>query len=380
MNRRLRLCSLMLVLLVLPRPAMAAEDDVLGWQRHATAHVLLYTIPGTAGARDVERIGENLEQLYARVIAPLRLPPITIVYPLYLSVEQFRQEWWKFAALGYGDHVHAWGAVYQGDPVHLTPYEITRATVTHAFPQAIVMLRWGLADALGDRATGIDSHGHMRALQAAGQRIPPLREIVAPYDFGDRLPLSYPMAVSFVAYLLETYGPERVATFVDRVAYRHFDFPELFQAHFGTSLDTVEVGWRQRLAASSAPPVDVQTYFAVARFVYRVALAGAPTRLLLEPQGAEVVTEAFRASLPLRRLDLRTAAQHLEAARRADEAAERHQRVTTTTARGVIAAVAVIPIFLAILLLLWPSLRARWYQARRRKAATKKLASKISSQ
>lgn len=379
MNRRLCVCSLLL-LLVPPRPAVAAEDDVRGWQRHATPHVLLYTVPDTAGAEDVAQIGERLEHLYIRVIAPLRLRAMVIVYPLYPSVGQFRQEWWKFAALGYGDHVHAWGAVYRGDPTDLTPYEIMRAAVTHAFPQAIPLLRWGLADALGDRAAGVDSHRHVRALQAAGQRIPPLRDIVAPFDFGDHLPLSYPVAVSFASYLLETYGPERVATFVDRVGYRYFDFLELLQAHFGTSLDAVEAGWRGRVAMSSPAAIDVPTYFAVARFVYRVTLASTPSRLLLEPQGGEVATEAFRATLPLRRLDLGAASQHLVAAQRADEAAERRQRVTTTSARGVIAAVAVIPILLAIVLLFWPSLRAWRYGAQRRKATGKRLTSKASSQ
>jgi len=371
----LRLCSLLLTLLLFPRPVTAAENEVPGWQLHATAHVLLYTVPGTPAGREAEQLSRDLEDLYMQVIAPLRLPPVRIVYPLYPSVERFRQEWWRFQALGYGDAVHAWGAVYQGDPTHLTPYELTRSLVSHAFPQAIPLLRWGLADALGDRAAGIDSHQHIRALQAAGQRIPLVREVMAPSDFGDRLPLSYPMAVSFVRYLLETYGSAVVATFVDRVSYRYFEFSELFEAHFETSLEAAEDGWHRRITAASAAPIDVPSYFAAARFVYRVSLAGTPARLLLEPQGAEVVTEALRASQPLRQLDLRAAMQHLEAARRAEERAERRGRRTTLTARGVIAAVAIIPILMAIGLLLWPSVRARRYRAARRKAQAKRIAS-----
>lgn len=356
-----RVCSVLCALAVLDVAALSLHaQPVQGWRLHSTPHFLLYTVQGTPGARDVGRIAEQLEHLHAQVLAPLRLPPTQIIYPLYPSVEQFRTDWWQFATLGYGDLVHAWGTVYEGDPEALTPYGVTRAAASHAFPRAIPFLRWGLGDALGDRAAGVNPHRHLRALVTAGGGLPEITSIVAPADFGQALPASYPVAVSFMAFLIESYGPERTASFVDRVAYRYYDVEELFGLHFGAPLAAAEQTWRERIAAAGrVDALDLPAYFAATRFVYRTSLAGNPGRLLLEPQGAVVVTEAFRAALPLRRLQLRTALKHVETGRRADERAEHRQRRTTSTVRGILGALVVAPIVLAVGWLIWPGVRAR---------------------
>ena len=352
---------------------VARAQEVQGWRLHQTPHFLLYTVDGSPGARDLPRVAEQLERLHTQVLNPLRLPPAQIIYPLYPSVDRFRADWWLFATLGHGDLVHGWGAVYDGDLDTLTPYGVTRAAVTHAFPRAIPFLRWGLGDALADRAAGADPHQHLRALAAAGQPLPDLPALLAPSDFGRALPVSYPVAVSFAAFLLETYGPARVADFVERVAYRYFDFGESFPAEFGTSLAAAEREWRRHVASDArSDRLDLPAYFAVTRFIYRTSLAGSPARLMLEPQGAVVVTEAFRAALPLRRLDVRTAQAHLETAERADEQAERRQRLTTGTVRALIGALVVSPILLAVGWLLWPTVRAHVADSRRRKAVARR--------
>lgn len=336
-----------------------AAQDVAGWRLHRTSHFLLYTVDGSPGARDVDGIAARLEQIHALVLAPLGLPPVEIIYPLYPSAEQFQRDWWKFAAQGYGDLVHGWGLVYDGDPATIEPYEVTRAVVTHAFPRAIPLLRWGLADALSDRAAGVNAHRHVRALTEAGQQLPGLRAIIAPSDFGQALPESYPMAVSFVAYLLDAYGLSRTAEFVDRASYRYFDFPELFATHFGTPFTSAEAAWRQRVTTAPAPgPLDLRSYFSATRFVYRTSLAGSPARLLLGPRGAVIVTEAFRTAVPLRRLDLGKAVAHVEAAERAAAEAERKHYLTTTAVRALIGLLVVTPILLAVGWLLWPTIRA----------------------
>lgn len=353
-------------LLCLGIAGAAAAQPVEGWRLHATSHFALYVVEGTAGARDAAQVGAQLEHLYAQVLAPLRMPPATIIVPLYPSARRFHADWWQFATLGHGDLVHAWGDVYEGGG-SIPPYMVTRAAVADAYPRAIPLLRWGFGDALGDRAAGVDSHRHVRALLASGRAVPEILSIVAPSDFGDALPVSYPVAVSFMAFLLDTYGPARTAAFVNRVEFRYYEFSELFEAAFGAPLSAAEAAWRRQVNAAGAPPLDLSTYLAVTRFVYRTTLAGSPSRLMLEPQGAVVVTEAMAAVLPLRRLDLETAAARMAAAERADEEAERRQRLTTGTARGAIAALVVAPILFAVGWLIWPAVRARLADAKRRK-------------
>ncbi|HET6947936.1 MAG TPA: hypothetical protein VFJ45_09015 [bacterium] len=346
-------------------PSGSAAQAVEGWQLHATPHFLVYTLAGTRGARDVEQVKADLELVYRNVIAPLGLPSSRLVYPLYPTLERFRSDWWYFATMGYGDVVHAWGTIYVGDNRALTPYTVTRAVISDAFPRAIPLLRWGLGEALGDGAAGVDSHAHLNAV-AARLEVPPLREMLGPSEFGDRLPVSYPTAVSFVAFLLERYGLEKTAGFVDRVDFRYFDFPDLFGAHFGESLSEVERAWRARVSASGVPrAIDGGTYLEASRFVYRVTLAGNPGRRMLLPDGPAVVSEAFAAVDPLRRLNLDAVRAHMERARQATERAERAERRTERGLRGIVYVVVLTPILFALAWLFWPAVRGRLGRGRR---------------
>lgn len=352
--------------------APAAAQDVSGWRLTETAHVLLYTIDGTAGARDGPRVAAALEEVAGSIIAALPRSPVRIVYPLYPTVERFGEDWWRFATLSHGDLVHAWGAVYAGDAPLISPYEVTRALVLSAFPGGLAFLRWGVADALGDRAAGVDAHRHVRALEAAGQALPRPEEILASSDFGDALPFSYPVAVSFVAFLMETYGMPRTVVFVDRVSFRYYEFPALFAAHFGVSLDDAVRAWKARTAAAPVSRIDVRSYARAAQFVYRIGLARTPSRIMLESYGAEIVTEAFRATVALRRLDVDAAMRHLDVAQGVEERAERRSRLRTGAVRGLLALLVVTPVLLAIGWLVWPSVRGRIADARRRKAVGRK--------
>ena len=355
---------LLSVLLVAGRPSTVTAQDVPGWRLHETAHYLIYTVDGTPGARDVEQVKADLELVHREVLTPLRLPPTKLVYPLYPSLELFARDWWHFATLGYGDIVHAWGTIYTGDSRELTPYTITRSAVADAFPRAIPLLRWGLGEALGDRAAGVDAHAHLKAISVSGGQAPILRSILAPSDFGNALPASYPAAVSFMAFLMERYGLLETSRFADLVSYQYFDFDTLFVRHFAESVDTVEVAWRERVARTPAQAVDLTAYLGANRFIYRITLAGNPGRRMLLPDGPVVVTEAFRAVEQLRRLDLDAVERRMQAAQRATAAAERGEHRTELTLRSIIYAVVAAPLLLAVGWLLWPSVRG-WLGERR---------------
>lgn len=340
-------------------PGAAAQAPAFeAWRLHETPHFQFYVLPGTPGARDIAQISADLELVYAEVIAPLGLPPTHLVYPLYPSLERFGQDWWHFATLGYGDVVHAWGTIYTGDNRALNAYTLTRAVISDAFPRAIPLLRWGLGEALGDRAAGVDPYAHLTAAAPEGR--PAVTAILAPTDFGDRLPMSYPTAVSFMGFLLERYGLPRTAAFTERVTFRYFDFADLFLAHFGESLGEVESAWQARVAAAEArAPVDAGLYAEATRFVYRVTLAGNPGRRMLLPDGPVVVSEALAAVDPLRRLNLAAVRGHMERARRASERAARSERRTERGLRAIVYLMVLTPILFAVGWLLWPAIRAR---------------------
>jgi len=340
-------------------PAAPAQS-VPGWRLHETPHFLIYAVDGTRASRDIEQIKADLELIHMEVIAPLDLPPSRLIYPLYASLEVFRRDWWHFATLGYGDVVHGWGTTYTGDSREITPYTLTRVVVSDAFPRAIPLLRWGLGEALGDSFAGVDANGHLKAAVDAGLVIPALRDILAPSDFGNALPLSYPTAVSFMAFLIERYGFARTASFVERVDYRYFDFENLFIMHFHARLAEVERAWQVRISSATVTGrIDSSTYLAANSFIYRVTLAGNPGRQMLLPDGPVVVSEAFAAVEPLRRLNLERVRTRMETAARASRRAEQQEQRTETTLRGIVYVVVLTPILLAVAWLLWPSLRAR---------------------
>lgn len=351
-------CLLLALGTVHPQAAGAQAPAFQSWRVHETPRFLIYTLPGTPGARDVAQISADLELVNTEVIAPLRLPPTRLVYPLYPSLQRFAQDWWHFATMGYGDVVHAWGTIYTGDNRALIPYTVTRTVISDAFPRAIPLLRWGLGEALGDLAAGVDSHAHLKAVAPEGRL--GVTAILAPTDFSDRLPMSYPTAVSFMAFLLERYGLPHTAAFAELVSFRYFDFADLFASHFGEPLAGVEGAWERRVAgADRRPAVDIEAYLGGARFVYRVTLAGNPARQMLLPDGPVVVSEAIAAVDPLRRLNLRAVRGHMERARAATARVERTERWTERGLRAVVYVLALTPILFAVLWLVWPAIRAR---------------------
>lgn len=351
-------CLLLALGPAFPPGAGAQAPAFEAWRLHETPHFMIYTLPGTPGVRDLAQISADLELIYTEVIGPLGLPLSHLVYPLYPSLERFAQDWWHFATMGYGDVVHAWGTIYTGDNRALIPYTVTRAVISDAFPRAIPLLRWGLGEALGDRAAGVDPHAHLKAV-APRSRLG-VSAILAPTDFGDRLPMSYPTAVSFMAFLLERYGLPETAAFAELVSFRYFDFADLFASHFDEPLAVVEQAWEARVSsADRRPPVDAEGYLEGTRFVYRVTLAGNPGRRMLLPDGPVVVSEAIAAIDPLRRLNLRAVRGHMERARAATARAERSERWTERGLRAVVYVLALAPVLFAVGWLLWPALRSR---------------------
>ncbi|MGQ0549241.1 MAG: hypothetical protein ACT4PY_06200 [Armatimonadota bacterium] len=297
--------------------------------------------------------------------------PGLLIYPLYPSAAQFREDWWRFATLR--DVVHGWGTIYTGDPAAISPYQIARAVALQRQGQGIPMLTWGLADLIADRLAGVDSHVHARLFMDRGG-LPPIESIVHQLDFSRSLPASYVQSVSFLAFLAEARDLRVVVTFAEAVGRRWYDFGSIFERHFGMPLPEAEKRWRARLEHVAAPSVtdtEFSDYRRAAELIYRTTLARTPGGLVSRPGGAEAYVEGLRAADALRRFDLTAAVRAERAARRAHEVVERGTARTRLGLQAALWGLAVVPILLAVLLLAGPALRSALHdrRERRRRAA-----------
>lgn len=295
-------------------PGPAAPPAVAPWEAIAAGRAVVYAVPGVSSPTVVLALAERLDAMLRSVEADLGLRlDGRLIYPLYPSADDFRREWWRFAALRDG-WVHGWGTVVGPGPVHVVPSQVTHAVARYAVGPAVPLLGWGLGDLLADRLLGIDSHAHARIfLDRAG--LPPIREIIHQVDFSRALPGAHAQSVSFLAFLAEVHGLPAVVAFA-----------------------------RYRQAVE---------------FGYAYTLARSPGGLVTRPGGAEAYVEAWRASEAARRLDLDAAAQATQAGRRAAEAAQRQVRRARLLLQAALWAMALGPIILAVILLVGPIRRGR---------------------
>ncbi len=355
-------------------PADVTAPAVPPWDAINGSLAVVYVTPQSPGATDADAVARRLDEVLGAIRrdSGLKLPG-PLIYPLYASAQQFREEWWRFAALRNG-WVHGWGTIYASDPVvpsprAISPYQIARVVVFDRLRGGVPMLTWGLGDLIADRLAGVDSHAHARVFLDRGG-LPPIESIVHQLDFSRALPGSYAQSVSFLAFLAEDRGLPALVAFAEAVGRRWYDFGEIFERQFGMTLAEADRRWRERVARMTPPTLtdaEAADYRRASEFVYRTTLARTPGGLVSRPGGAEAYVEALRATDALRRFDLAAALRAERAARRVAETVERRTLWTRIGLQAVLWAVALAPIVLAVLLLAGPSLRSAWRDRRERR-------------
>ncbi|HET8679477.1 MAG TPA: hypothetical protein VFM39_05115 [bacterium] len=332
-----------------------------------TAVYVLRDTPAAAGAAPAVA---RLDAFLALITRDSGLDsPGLLIYPLYPSAAQFREDWWRFATLRDGV-LHGWGTIYTGDLESISSYQVARAVAQQRLKeQGIPLLTWGVGDLIADRLLQVDSHAHARLFVDRGG-LPPIESIIHQLDFSRALPGSYVQSVSFLAFLAEERGVPAVVAFAQAVGRRWYDFGSIFEQHFSMTLPQAEKQWRTRLERVHAPDVtdrDFAEYRRVAEFVYRTTLARTPGGLVSRPGGAEAYVEGLRAADALRRFDLASAVRAERTARRAAEAVERQTSRTRLGIQTALWGLAFVPILLAVLLLAGPALRSALYDRRERR-------------
>ncbi|MGH2376675.1 MAG: hypothetical protein ACRDIC_24860 [bacterium] len=329
----------------------------------------MYVLPDSPGAAGAARAAARLDEFLALIISDGGLDfPGVLIYPLYPSAAQFREDWWRFATLRDGV-LHGWGTIYTGDLDVISPYQVARAVAQQRLAQGIPMVTWGVGDLIADRLLRVDSHAHARLFVDRGG-LPPIESIVHQLDFSRALPGSYVQSVSFLAFLAEERGVPVVVAFAQAVGRRWYDFGPIFERHFGMTPADAEKRWRARLERARAPDLtdrEFSDYRRAAEFVYRTTLARTPGGLVSRPGGAEAYVEGLRAADALRRFDLATAVRAERAARHAAETVERRTARTRLAIKTALWGLALVPILLAVLLLAGPALRSALYDRRERR-------------
>jgi hypothetical protein len=236
-------------------------DEVLGGSRE-TEHFLL-TYPRGMEKLQVDRLERELEFRHAQITAFLGGGPKERIRVFY-----YRSPQEKAALVGalQTQFAKPWRLELHVDGPGALKHELAHVMASpYGSGPFRVTTRYGLWPSMGiveGLAVAADNPADELALHqwAAGMRrqklAPDVREIVRPQGFYLAAPArAYTVAGSFLRYLAETHGPEKL-----RVLYERGDF----ETAYGRSLDALAGEWEKMLDAT--PLDDAQVAQAFARF------------------------------------------------------------------------------------------------------------------
>jgi hypothetical protein len=221
------------------------------WRVIETPHFIFNVRPGSFAAQNVARLGEVLEDQYA-----FALMALDIRYAGRISLFLYE------SAADAGDTSERSGTAYpETEAVRAVvspPLESTYSLVAHESnhviqhnalgPPATSFMNEGLASAVMSERFHPGGKSFLYPWTATNTaQIPDLSNLVDDDTWGDyNSQLAYNASASFLAYMLDQGGPERLKQ-LQRV--RSSEFETRFQQVYGRSLDEAERDWRAFCAA-----------------------------------------------------------------------------------------------------------------------------------
>lgn len=255
-------------------------DDIaraLGGRRETPHFVIIYP-RGAPFEPFMDAIAAEHEFRYAQLARVFGIEPAGKITSFYFTTAEEKRRWMGA------------GGTYIAKPwrreIYIQhedfPHDTLRHEVAHVFagefgdPVFRVSVAWwawpparfnvglieGIAVAADWPGAGIGRptpHEAARAMKELGL-LPPLRALLAPGFLQFSSAQSYTTAGSFVYFLLERYGPEKV-----RAVYRAGGTPASFQAVFGVPLRELERKWHEAVGKTPLAPEDLE----IARERYR---------------------------------------------------------------------------------------------------------------
>ncbi len=242
-SRRRRVAAAMLALpLAACSPMLGPASPDANWNTHDSAHFTLYTRPGSVAEHSATAIGQALDAQYEHVIAFLDLRYSGRISGfLYDSPQD---------AGGNGEFGRGFLQVESFKVVCVSPLSdssqyLFRHEANHAIlggalgPAGTRFISEGLATAIVSDGPGYGPRAWYQWTRANAGSLRPLNELVAGKDYSDA---AYDTTGSFLAYLLETYGPAPLKTVYYATA---DDFSRQFGQAYGRSLDQAEADWKK---------------------------------------------------------------------------------------------------------------------------------------
>ncbi|HLQ36781.1 MAG TPA: hypothetical protein VK348_03200 [Planctomycetota bacterium] len=239
----MRILASLALLLACPEAAAQERASPLTG-RERTAHFELHFRPGSRAEASVDRLAAVVEDDLARILKELGLPafPYTIRLFLYDDVAELQ----KVTGVSSGGHSSPLESHVPHDNdqtrVHELVHVVAEKFSEHGPEDRNLFMAEGLANAVLRFVTGVPVDAVAAFYRRRGQ-LPAMAEVHALKDFyawlGQHPGVNgYDIAGSWMRYLLDTYGADKVRQYYKGVPVREA---------FGAELAAIEQGWHARL-------------------------------------------------------------------------------------------------------------------------------------
>jgi hypothetical protein len=251
-----------------PRQTVTFADGRFNWQMVESGNIRLYWYQGTrVGPALLEAAVAGLATLEEEMGITLDSPVTIYIYDSSANMRQallYVQDWaggvafvdYNTILMGVPAHsVDSWGKpTLRHELAHLVIGQFGRSCVGGGRPN------W-LEEGLAVYAEGPPSERVQQDIQAGIEqnRFEPLRSLTGPFPaHGSEATMAYSQSYSIVAYLLETYGPDKMQSLLLTLA-EGTGYDAALQRVYGFTMDELEVAWRAAIGAPARaiPPTPL---------------------------------------------------------------------------------------------------------------------------
>lgn len=224
------------------------------WKVHESEHLIIYYRCNSPAERDIKKIVSQHEKAYKKICTLLDVTvPIKIEYFFFSSQEEAEEWMWPGIVLNSSNRALQVFALYSDEIRASVEHELTHCIAYminhHSTRARLELLSEGLAEAMVGERQGQPIHSLVGSLLKDKEIS--IRDLTDNRAF-HQLEDSYPIAGSFVKYLLDEYGIEKFK-FVYKYTHPKHIYLQLnliFKKAYGKKLDELEKEWREYLGIS----------------------------------------------------------------------------------------------------------------------------------
>ncbi|MFA5033037.1 MAG: hypothetical protein WC614_08460 [bacterium] len=223
------------------------------WQVRESDHLRIFCTQGSPAKRDIEKVISEHEKAYKEICDFLGVSvPVKIEYFFFSSQEEADEWFGKGTTLNSANRDLQIFALYSDKAKASVKHELTHCIaymISHHSRQArLELFSEGLAETMVGARQGKPIHTLAASILKDKEiSIRDLTDNKTFYQIGDTI--TYPLAGSFVKYLLDEYGIEKFK-FIYKYAHPAQIYSQLnliFKKTYGKTIDELEKGWHNKL-------------------------------------------------------------------------------------------------------------------------------------